>query len=186
MNEGPCFNIIPTLETSRLRLRGHTYADLDHCVAMWAEPEVSRFIGGKPSTKQQTWTRLLAYVGHWAVMGFGYWAIEEKSSGVLVGEIGFADFKRDVSAEMQGKPELGFALRSAFHRKGYASEAVRAVLSWGDSHLTSRKTVCLIDAQNSVSLHVVEKFGYAVFDESVFNDRQTYLLARNAIALGTA
>jgi hypothetical protein len=76
---------------------------------MWADPAVTRFIGGVPSTKQQTWSRLLAYVGHWPIMGFGYWAIEERTTGEFAGEIGFADFKRDTIPAMKDVPELGFA-----------------------------------------------------------------------------
>jgi hypothetical protein len=34
------------------------------------------------------------YIGHWALMGFGYWVIEEKATGEFVGDVGFADFKR--------------------------------------------------------------------------------------------
>ena len=79
-----------------------------------ADPIVTKYISGRPSTVQQTWSRLLTYVGHWNLMGFGYWAIEEKSSGDFVGEAGLADFKRDIAASMKGNPELGFALCRAF------------------------------------------------------------------------
>ena len=39
--------------------------------------------------------------GLWSLLGFGYWAIEEKAAGGFVGELGFADFKRDI------EPSLG-------------------------------------------------------------------------------
>ncbi len=125
----------PVLTTARLRLRPHVLADYDAACAMWADPIVTQFIGGKPSTPQQTWARLLTYVGHWQVLGFGYWAIESKATGVFIGEIGFADFHRDIIPAMRGVPELGFALASSEHGNGYATEAVGAVLSWGDEHL---------------------------------------------------
>ncbi len=102
---------------------------------MWADPIVTKYISGRPSTVQQTWSRLLTYVGHWNLMGFGYWAIEEKSSGDFVGEAGLADFKRDIAASMKGSPELGFALVPRVHGKGYATEAVRGVLSWADVNI---------------------------------------------------
>lgn len=145
---------------------------------MWADPDVTRFIGGKPSTAQQTWSRMLAYLGHWQLMGFGYWAIEEKASSAFVGEAGFADFKRDIAPSMKGYPELGFALACAHHGKGYATEAARAVVTWGDAHLASRKTVCLINPDNAASLRVAEKCGYEVFEQSEYNGQQVLLLAR--------
>jgi RimJ/RimL family protein N-acetyltransferase len=169
---------VPAIETARLRLRGHGGDDLPHCAAMWSDPSVTRFIGGKPSTEQQTWNRVLAYVGHWAVMGFGYWVIEEKSSGAFLGEAGFADFKRDIAPAMKGVPELGFALVTQAHGMGYATEAVSAILRWGDANLNYAKTVCLIVPENHRSLRVVEKCGYRTFEEGAFNGRPTLFLAR--------
>ena len=56
---------IPVLETARMRLRGHVEADLDASAAMWGNPEVTRFIGGKAATRDETWSRLLRYAGLW-------------------------------------------------------------------------------------------------------------------------
>jgi RimJ/RimL family protein N-acetyltransferase len=175
---------VPVIETARLRLRGHTVADLAPCVAMWSDPNVTRFIGGKPSTEQQTWMRLLAYVGHWSLMGFGYWVIEERNSKEFVGEIGFADFKRDIAPAMRESPELGFALASAWHGKGYATEAVRAVVTWADAHQRFQKTVCLINPENLASLRVVEKCGYRLFEQGAYNGQPTLFLSRAAEASG--
>jgi RimJ/RimL family protein N-acetyltransferase len=169
----------PVIESARLRLRGHRYDDLPHCIAMWSDPNVTRFIGGRASTEQQTWTRLLAYIGHWALLGFGYWVIEEKGSGDFVGEIGFADFKRDIVPSMRESPELGFALASRFHGKGYATEAVRTVLAWGDRHLPYQRSVCMVLPENLASLRVVEKCGYAVFEKSTYNELAVLFLSRN-------
>lgn len=145
---------------------------------MWSDPKVTKFIRGFASTEQQTWARLLLYAGHWALMGFGYWVIEEKGSNDFVGEVGFADLKRDVAPSMKGKPELGFALASRFHGKGYATEAVRAVLAWGDAHLPSPSSVCMVNPQNLASLHVVRKCGYEVFDQGVYNEQPVLFLSR--------
>ena len=79
---------IPVIETPRLTLRGHRLDDFSDCAAMWADPIVTRHIGGKPFSEEDTWTRLLRYAGHWLLLGFGYWAIEEKDTGSFVGELG--------------------------------------------------------------------------------------------------
>ena len=76
----------PTLETERLRLRAHRVEDLPQCAAMWAEEVVTRFIGGKPLTKEETWLRMLRHAGHWSLLGFGYWLVEERVSGTMLGE----------------------------------------------------------------------------------------------------
>ena len=63
--------LVPELETPRLSLRGHRVEDLEDCAAMWGDPQVTRHIGGRPSTKEEVWSRLVRYVGHWALLGFG-------------------------------------------------------------------------------------------------------------------
>ena len=169
---------IPILETERLRLRAHRVDDLEAAFAMWSDPIVTRYIGGKPSTRQQTWSRLVNYAGHWALLGFGYWVIEEKETGRFAGEIGFADFHREIAASMRDVPELGFALASHAHGKGYATEAVAAVVAWGDRNLESARTVCIIDRENAASIRVVQKSGYAIFERTTFNDQPTLFLER--------
>jgi RimJ/RimL family protein N-acetyltransferase len=106
--------------------------------------------------------------------------IEEKASACFIGEVGFADFKRDAAASMKGKPELGFALAAPFHGKGYATESVRAALDWADAHLAYPTTVCLINAQNLTSLRVVQKCGYEVFERSFYNEQPVLFLSRGA------
>ncbi len=168
---------VPLLETERLRLRGHTSADFAQCAAMWSDPKVTQFIGGKPSTGSQTWLRLLAYVGHWKLLGFGYWVIEDRA-GDFVGEVGLADFKRAIAPEMQGWPELGFALAARHHGKGFATEAAGAVVAWADRRLAAEKTVALIDPEHRASLRVVEKCGYRLFERGSYNDKPALFLAR--------
>lgn len=169
---------IPVIQTERLRLRGHRRDDLPRCVAMWSDPLVTRHIGGTPSTGQRTWARLLSYVGHWALMGFGYWLIEERGSGEFVGEIGFADFKREGAPLLQMGPELGFALAPRFHGKGYATEAVRAALAWGDTGLPPGCCTCLVDARNAVSLHILRKVGFEVLQHDTFNGQPVVYLSK--------
>lgn len=172
---------IPALTTPRLTLRPHRHDDYEADCAMWADPAVVRFIGGTPSTPQQTWSRLLNYMGHWQAMNYGYWAIEERSSGTFIGEAGFADFKRDIAPSMQNVPELGFALVAGAHGKGYGTEAVAAVLAWGDAHLPSKRTVCMVNEANAASLRIVEKAGYRIFERAVLNGTPLLFLERFCI-----
>ncbi len=170
----------PVIETARLRLRAHRAGDFDAALAMWTDPAVTRYIGGKPSTEQQTWARMLNYAGSWALLGFGYWAVEEKSSGRFIGEAGFANFRRDIAADMKDVPELGWALSSAFHGRGFGTEAVRAAVAWGDAALSSHRTVCLIDPDNAPSIRVAETCGYREFRREQFNGKPALFFERDA------
>jgi RimJ/RimL family protein N-acetyltransferase len=151
---------IPILETPRLTLRPHRREDLGPSAAMWADPRITRYIGGKPFSRQDCWFKILRYLGHWALMGYGYWAVEEKASARFVGELGFADFQRPLDPPPDGIPEIGWALVPDAHGQGYATEALRCILSWGDAHLAAPRTFCLISPANLPSLRLAEKLGY--------------------------
>ena len=117
-SESPHFGVgAPILETERLKLRGHRLDDFVHCAAMWADPIVTKHIGGRPFTEEESWTRLLRYVGHWALLGFGYWVVEEKITGSFIGEAGFADYKRDIDPPLQRRAGNRMGLRIAISRK---------------------------------------------------------------------
>ncbi len=159
-------------------MRAHRLDDFEASFAMWSDPAVTRFIGGKASTEQQAWSRMLNYAGHWALLGFGYWALEEKATGAFAGELGFANFRREIAPSMREVPELGWSLATRFHGKGYATEAVRAAAAWGDRRFESPRTVCLIGAENAASIRVAEKCGFTVFERTVFLGEPTLFLAR--------
>lgn len=169
---------VPILETERLRLRAHSIDDFAASAAMWADPIITRHIGGKPLTEEESWTRLLRYVGHWALLGFGYWAVEEKATGKFAGEVGFADYKRNLEHWPKGTPEIGWVFATEFHGQGYATEAVRAAVAWADEHFESGRTACIIQPGNLASIRVAEKCGYRQFRSTEYKERPTLLLVR--------
>ena len=169
---------VPVLETARLKLRGHQLDDFNHCAAMWSDPQVTRFIGGKPLSEEEAWRRLLGYVGHWSLLGFGYWVAEEKATGNFVGEIGFADYKRDLEPSLKGVPEIGWVLASPAHGKGYATEAVRGAVAWGDAHFESNRTACIIAPENLASVRVAVKCGYRQFALATYRGHPTLMFVR--------
>jgi len=171
---------LPVIETARLRLRAHSLADFQACLAMWSDPEVTRFIGGKPLSGEEVWARILRYAGHWRMLGYGYWLIEDKSAGMFVGEVGFADFKRQIAPSFDGIPEIGWALIPSAHGKGYATEAVRAAVAWGDGHFGAAATGCLINPDNAASIRVAKKGGYSEFCRTFYKEHPAVVFRRPA------
>lgn len=154
----------PTLHTARLTLRAHRAEDLDACVSLWSDPDVTRYTTRKPVARQDVWTRLLRHGGHWALLGFGYWLAFETDSGRFVGEVGLANFHRtcmQAHPEFATMPEAGWVLMPWAQGRGLASEGVDAVLAWRDEHLPNHDTFCLIDPANAPSLKLAAKFGFS-------------------------
>jgi RimJ/RimL family protein N-acetyltransferase len=152
--------------------------DFVHTAAMWGDPNVTRHIGGRPLSAEESWTRLLRYVGHWALLGFGYWVVEEKATGSFAGELGFADYKRDMEPPLKGIPEIGWVFATQFHGKGYATEAVRAAVAWGDARFGAGPTACIIHPENLASIRVAEKCGYRKSQLATYKGQPTLLFVR--------
>ena len=170
----------PVIETERLILRGHRAEDFEAIAAQWADPAVVKYIGGTPSSREASWSRLLRYPGHWQVLGFGYWILYEKNNGAegaFAGEIGLADYQREITPSLDGMAEMGWVIAPAFHGKGYAFEAAQAVLKWADTHL-DRQLCCIIDPQHQASIRLAEKCGFVAETDTTYPGSATRIFLR--------
>ena len=115
-------------------------------------------------TEEESWSKFQSIPGHWQLMGYGNWAIEEKTSGRTIGTIGYSDKKRPKEHPASGAPEMGWALAASAHGKGYASEALKAALEWGRDHFgPARVGVCVISDDNNASVRLAERNGFHQF-----------------------
>jgi len=170
----------PILQTERLVLASNRVADYEDMCTLWTDPSVTRHIGGRPSTREEVWARLLRYVGTWALRGFGFWAIRDRETGTYLGEAGFLDLRREVQPPLGDAPELGFALLPRARGRGIATEAVRAVLGWADRTRPGGETVCMIDPANLPSLRVAARLGYREIGRGTYRGDSVVLLARRS------
>lgn len=168
--------MFPSLETARLTLRVPTLDDYVDSAAMWADAAVTRHIGGVPFTEEDVWARLHRYVGHWSLLGFGCWIVRDRA-GDFVGEVGFLDYRRTIVPKLDA-PEMGWVLAPSAHGKGYATEAVRAAIAWGEAHFGHGRFVAIIDPENSTSLRVAEKVGFREETRTTYKGEPTVLFRR--------
>jgi RimJ/RimL family protein N-acetyltransferase len=168
---------IPILQTERTILRPHRLEDFDAYATMWADPLVTRYIGGKPRTRQESWLRFLRHPGMWHMIGFGFWAIEERATGRFIGEAGFHDVKRDIEPPLDA-PEAGWSLAVEAHGRGLATEIVGCFLGWGEQHFGPVRTVCITDARNVASMAVARKCGFQETGRTVYEGDETVLFER--------
>lgn len=174
--------MVPIVETERLRLRGFKEQDLERWSAVMADPATVRHLGGQPHAREDTWRRLLMSGGLWLIYGYGYWAAERKQDGLLVGQVGLADFKRQMSPSIEGVPEAGWIFAPDAHGQGYASEAVSAVLAWADGAVKAPEIVAIIDPSNAPSIRVAEKCGFTGREPASYKSEEILLFRRPARA----
>jgi RimJ/RimL family protein N-acetyltransferase len=168
----------PRLETERLVLRSFRAEDLDTLAAMWADPDVVRFIGGQALSREDTWRRQLAACGQWPFTGWGYWIVELKSSGEIVGQVGFADFKRDMEPSIEGEPELGYVFSPSVHGQGIAREACAAALQWADENLDASSYPAIISHGNDASMKLAERLGFVREPDGTYRGEKLALFRR--------
>ena len=171
-------NAAPTLETERLILRAHRSSDLDTLLKMWCEPKVYEFIAGKPSSVEDCWRAILRHIGQWQMVGFGFWVLEEKATGAIIGEAGFLDCKRDIVPSMAETPEMGWALFTAYHGKAFATEAMHEIAKWGDQNIECGLTACITAPENAASIRLAQKLGFNEVVQTTYHGKPTLLFHR--------
>lgn len=160
----------PRLETDRLVLREFRAEDLDFHAATLGNPEVMRFIGGKPLAREDAWRRLLGGIGMWQAIGIGGWAVELKSSRRMVGHCGLFDFQRDMQPNISGEPEMGWIFDPSVHGQGIAFEACSKALVWADEVLKPVLYHAMIDLENIPSIKLAERLGFERQPDGVYRD----------------
>jgi RimJ/RimL family protein N-acetyltransferase len=142
-----------TLETERLTLRMFREDDFEAYARICADEDVMRYLGGKIMTRAEAWRHLAFLVGHWQLLGYGHWAVEEKATGELLGRLGFLN--------PAGWPgfEIGWTLRRESWGKGYATEGARRALRYAFTELGQEHVISLIHPENRPSIRVAERLG---------------------------
>jgi RimJ/RimL family protein N-acetyltransferase len=168
----------PRLETARLVLRPFAAGDVDAQAAMMGDAVVMHHLGGQPLSREDAWRKLLGGHAFWSLLGYGYWAVERRSDGAMIGQIGFADFKRAVTPDIETIPEMGWLFAREAFGQGYATEAGQAALAWADAVLKAPETVAIIDADNAPSIRVAEKCGFNENEPATYRGEPILLFRR--------
>ena len=170
--------IAPRIETPRLVLRAVQAEDYDALVAIREKKEVGEFVGGVRDARD-TWFMMMRTAGMWPLLGYGYWTVDLKETGEVIGEVGFADFKRGIQPDISGIPEAGWVFDQPHWGKGFATEAVTAALGWLDTQTDYVQSSCLVSPDHKPSIGVAKKCGYVPIVQSEFRGDAVLVFKRN-------
>lgn len=168
---------IPTINTSRVTLRGMRREDFDRFAQIWANPEVVSHIGGEPRPKSRSWDSFLRNAGHWQIAGFGQWGIQIHGSSEIAGQTGFFFGSRGLGDDFDPYPEAGWILDPAFQGQGLGLDAAAAAHDWFDRVMAGR-TVCVISPLNEGSLRIARTLGYAPLRDAALEGEDVVLMTR--------
>jgi len=153
-----------SIETERLFLRQLSADDLDLLAPILADPEVMQFSLNGPMTQEETEAWIKRMTDLYQEHGFGAWAVIHKESGEFIG------FSCLSYVPIGGKKELelGYRLSRASWGKGFAPEACMGVRDYAFNILGVNSFISVIEAANTRSLRVAEKFGSHYLRDDIF------------------
>jgi len=154
--------------------------DLALAAALWADPDVTRLIGG-PLPAAALEQRLRGEIESMAAHGVQYWPTFLLADGAHAGCAGLRSYRPDERIY-----ELGFHLRPAYWGQGLATEAGEAVVAFGFERLGAAALFAGHHPANATSRRVLEKLGFRFTHEEFYAPtglrHPSYLLARSAYA----
>ena len=159
------------IETERLVIRGFDAADADPMAAVYGDPDVMQHVCTGLLDRDGTEKLLEQYRRAQDEHGFSTWAVVEKESGAVVGDVGFGLFAPT------GEPELGYTLATAVWGRGYGLEAASACVVAAFAYLPHRRIVAKIELENARSLRLAERLGMRTVDTISVDGRPHLLVA---------
>lgn len=146
------------LRTERLALRPFTEADIDALYAMRSDPDHVRYLPFGAATADDIAATIakrkplvsLGDEGSAVVL-----AMELAATGEMIGEVLLFDYSAHHRSALHG-----YALATAYHGKGYVTEAARALLGWGFGTGLLHRVAARCDTRNLASVRVLERLGF--------------------------
>jgi ribosomal-protein-alanine N-acetyltransferase len=145
------------IETERLFLRELVETDADALAAMYADPEVMRWIGrGGVRSHEDALRAIERQQREYRERGYGEWATVVRGTDEMIGLCGIIRWPDIDGVE---EIEVAYLLARPVWGQGYATEAAVAIRDWGLRELHRDRLVSLIYRGNVASIAVARKIG---------------------------
>jgi [ribosomal protein S5]-alanine N-acetyltransferase len=156
----PPFSLpFPELRTPRLVLRETVAADAPALLEIFSDPAVTRFYNLQRFENIDAAHALIARRHARFVAGHSIrWGIAIAQGDVLIGSCGLI-FEENANGD-PASAELGYEIASTHWNRGYAGEALRAVIAHAFGALRLRELVAHVMPGNDASAHLLRKLGF--------------------------
>ena len=152
---------MPTLTTARLRLEPFTDRHVNGLNTLNADPEVMRYISGRPETMAETVAVVERVKQRWIEFGYSWWSFMASDSGELVGAGCLQNLRRD--ATLHPDPdcplEIGWRLRRDRWGQGLATEGAQAIARFAFDELHADELYAVCEPANMASANVMKRLG---------------------------
>jgi len=88
-------------------------------------------------------------------LGWGIWIALNTEQNVVVGDAGFKGHP-----DKDGTVEIGYGVAPVHQGRGYATEAVQALIVWAFAHTEVRRIIAECAPDNTASIRVLTKLGF--------------------------
>jgi len=143
------------LTTARLRLEPCDDRHLQGLHQVNRDPDVMRYITGRPDTLEDTQAMIDRVKARWADTGYSWWCFIELASEEVIG----AGCVQHLGRERSNPLETGWRLRRDKWGHGYASEAAQRMAAFAFETLKGELLCAVCDPANTASSNVMKKLG---------------------------
>lgn len=150
------FHPFQNLETERLVLRRLNDNDFEEVIALRGNPETMKFIPRPLVKTKEAALEHLRMMEEKIVNNTGInWGITIKGNPKIIGIIGHYKIQPE-----NHRSEIGYMMLPETSGKGYMSEAIKAVLTYGFDYLNLHSIEAVIDPDNVASEKILQKIGF--------------------------
>jgi [ribosomal protein S5]-alanine N-acetyltransferase len=144
----------PTIRTERLTLTPATRDDLDALLALWRDPDVRRWLWDDQEVSREKAASVLDSAIAVSHQGVGMWTVRVGDEDALAGYVGL----RPTTPSALVEPQAAF--HPGYRRRGYATEALRALLDHAFGTLDLPWATAIVEEPDEVSARLVERLGF--------------------------
>jgi len=147
-------------QTSHFAFRPILESDLSYLLPLDGDPETMQFFPGGARTEDEIKNKIKTYSEFYTKNRYGVFMVFDLNSEDFIGRAGFAEIEN-------GEIEIGYLISKNYWGKGYATQMVKDLLTWANTHIPKDKIIAFTPANHIASERVMQKAGMTYVKKDV-------------------